>query len=85
MTSIWSGTRLIELRLGDAERVDALLHQVDRPLHGVGVHHWLRSGWLRLVDELDTALEVQAKLGLLGGDNRDRSADKGEDDQQYEK
>jgi len=76
--------RLEELGLGDAERVDALLHEVDRPLHGIGVDHGLRRGRLSLVDELDAALEVQAELGVLGGDDCDRAADEGGDDEQDE-
>jgi len=76
--------RLEELGLGDAERVDALLHQVDRPLHRVGIDRGLRRGRLCVVDELDAALEVQAEDGRLGQDNRDRAADEGDDDQQDE-
>ncbi len=75
---------LVDLGLGDAERVDALLHEVDRPLHGVGVDDGLRRGRLCVVDELDTALQVQAELGRLGQDNCQRAADEGDDDEQYE-
>ena len=72
-----------ELGLGDAELVDALLHQVDRALHRVGVDRLL-GGRLRPVDELNTALQVETEHRRLGGDDGDRAADEGDDDEQDE-
>ena len=75
--------RLEELGLGDAELVDALLHEVDRPLHRVRVDRLL-GGRLRPVDELNTALQVETENRRLGGDDGDRAADQGDDDEEDE-
>ena len=57
--------RARDLRLGDAEGVDAVAHDVQRALQRLGVDRRL-LGRLALVDELDAALEVEAELRRLG-------------------
>jgi hypothetical protein len=73
-----------QLRLGDAERVDALAHDLQRPVQGLLVDLRLLRRGLALVDELDAALEVQAELGLLGRDDHRGGGDQPEDQEQDE-
>jgi hypothetical protein len=61
-------TRLEKLSFGDTELVDALLHKVERARHGIWRDRLL-SRWLRLIDELRAALEIQAKNRGLGSDH----------------
>ena len=72
-----------ELRLGDAEGVDAVAHDVERALQRLGGDLRLLRR-LALVDELDAALQVEAELRRLGQDRRGRPCDQTEDDQQDE-
>ena len=71
----------LDLRLGDAEVVDALAHDVDRAVDRVRRDRRL-LGRLGLVDQLDAALEVQAALGRLGQDDRQRAGQEQADEQQ---
>ena len=69
-------TRLEKLSFGDTELVDALLHKVERTRHGIWRDRLL-SRWLRLIDELRAALEIQAKNRGLGSDHGYGAAHKG--------
>ncbi len=81
----------LDLRLGDAQLVDAVAHDVDRPLEGILGHGRRLSARQALVDELDAALEVEAENGLLGlhcagyaGDHDQRADQQPDDDEQDE-
>ncbi len=58
----------LNLRLGNAERVNSLAHDVDRLIDRLTSDLGL-FGRLRLVDQRDAALEVQPKHGGLGCDH----------------
>ena len=73
----------LDLGLGDAERVDALAHDVDRAVDRLGRDLALRRG-LALVDELDAALEVEAEARLLGRDHDHRRGQEAEHQQDHE-
>ncbi len=75
---------LEQLRLGHAEGVDAVAHDVQRPLERLAGDRGLLGGRLALVDELDAALEVQAELGVLPGDHVEGRGEQAEHDQQDE-
>ena len=75
---------LQQLRLGDAEGVDALAHDLQRALERLLRDGRLLGRRLALVDELDAALEVEAELGVLLRDDVERPGDQAEDDQQDE-
>ena len=75
--------RARELGLGDAERVDAVAHDVQRALQRLGGDLRL-LGRLALVDEPDAALEVEAELRRVGEENGRGARDQPEDDQQDE-
>ena len=75
--------RARELGLGDAERVDAVAHDVQRALQRLGGDLRL-LGRLALVDEPDAALEVEAELRRVREENGRRARDQPEDDQQDE-
>ena len=70
--------RRLDLRLGDAQLVDAVAHDVDRSLERVLGHRLRLRAREALVDELDAALEVEAENRLLG---LDRAGDPGDHDQ----
>ena len=72
-----------ELGLGDAERVDAIAHDVQRALQRLGRDLRL-LGRLALVDEPDTTLEIEAELRRVGEENGRGARDQPEDDQQDE-
>ena len=63
----------LQLRLGDAERVDAVAHDVDRAVQRVLVDRRLLLGRARLVDELDAALQVEPEPRRLRGDHHQRT------------
>ena len=74
----------LQLRLRDAERVDALAHDVERAVQAVGRDLGLLLGGLALEDELDAALQVETELGLLGEDHRERRGEEAHDREQDE-
>jgi hypothetical protein len=55
----------LDLGLGDAQRVDALAHRLDRVVDGLRRDLRDLRRRLALVDELDAALEVEPELGVL--------------------
>jgi hypothetical protein len=63
------GSGAQDLRLRDAELVDALAHDVQRALERVAGDLGGELGRLGLVDEADAALEIQALAGLLRHDD----------------
>ena len=65
--------RALDFRLGDAQLVDALAHDVDRPFERFGVDLRL-GGRLGLVDELDAALQVEPQARRLGRRSRPSDA-----------
>ena len=81
-TAIWSSPCSADLWLGDAELVDARPDDLDRALH-VLFGHLLPLRRLRLKDELEASLQVEAERGLPeegeddhadhGGENREES------------
>jgi hypothetical protein len=73
-----------QLGLRDAEGVDPLAQEAEGPVERLLGDGGLRLGRLALVDELDAALEVEAELGLLRRDDRDRPGDEAEDQQEDE-
>ena len=73
--------RPVELGLGDAERVDAVAHDVQRALQRLCGDLRL-LGRLALIDEPDAALEVEPELRRVREENRHRTRDQPEDDQQ---
>jgi hypothetical protein len=73
-----------QLGLGDAERVDAVAHDVQRALERLLRHRRLLRCRLALVDELDATLEVETEGRLLARDDEDRPCDQSEDEQQDE-
>ena len=73
-----------QLRLGDAEGVDALAHDVERALERLLGDLRLLRRRLALVDELHAALEVEPELRVPAGDGEDRPGDEPEDQQQDE-
>ena len=76
--------RARELRLGDAERVDALAHDVERALERLRGDLRVLGG-LALIDEPDAALEVEAELRRVREQDGGRACEQAEDDQQDEK
>ena len=74
----------LQLRLGDAERVDAVAHDLQRAVQRLLVDRRLLRGRLALVDELDAALEVQAELRRLRRDDHRGGGDQSEDQEQDE-
>ena len=73
--------RALDFRLCDADLVDALAHDVDRPVQRFRVDFRLRRG-LALVDELDAALQVEAEARLFRRDHRHRGGYQTGDDEQ---
>ena len=74
--------RALDLRLRDAELVDALAHDVDRAVDRILGHLGLGGRRLGLVDELDAALEVEAQPRLLRRDDDGRGGDQARDQEQ---
>jgi hypothetical protein len=81
------GALLLDLGLRDTERVGALADRVDRVRYGLRCDLRDLRRWLRLVDQLDAAAQVQAQLRLLGergarDDREQRQRDEEPDDRQ---
>ena len=76
--------RALQLGLGDAERVDAAAHDVERAVERFRRDRRLLLRRLALVDELDAALEVETQFGLLGDDHHRRHGDEAEHREQDE-
>jgi hypothetical protein len=74
--------RALDLRLGDAELVDALAHDVDGAVDRVLRDLGLGGGRLGLVDELDAPLEVESQPRLLRRDDDGRGGDQARDEEQ---
>ena len=77
------GARALQARLGDADLVDALAHDVQRAVDGVAGDRRL-LGRLGLVDERDAALEVEAQARRLRRDDRQRRHQQAGDEKQDE-
>ena len=76
--------RLQQLRLGHAERVHALAHDVQRPLQRLRRDGRLLSGPLRLVDQLHAALEIEPELRVALVEHHQRGGDQPQDEEQDE-
>jgi hypothetical protein len=73
----------LDLGLGDTELVDALAHDVERPVDRVAVDRRLLRR-LGLVDQRDAALQVEAEAGLLRRDDEEGRRQEARDEQQDE-
>ncbi len=74
-----------QFRLGDAELVDAVAHDLQRALKRFFGDHRYLLGRLGPVDQLHAALKIEAQAGLPGSDDRDRNGDQPENGEQDEK
>ena len=83
LTEIWSAEPR-DFGLGDAELVDPLADDLDRAVDVAAADFFDLAGRRALVDELDAALQVEAELGLLVGDDHARDDDQPEHEEQYE-